>query len=108
MNFKTHNDKAINAVGTSYQGRVIINYFALKRLFGKPHDGDQYKADAEWEIEFEDGVVATIYNYKNGISYLGRTHGIPKSRIVEWHVGGHTREAFERVNAIIAANMGGL
>ena len=65
MGFVTHNDEdfdeqAIN--GSHRQGYVQADYERLLGLFGKPHDGDGYKVDWEWNIEFEDGEIATIYN----------------------------------------------
>lgn len=104
MQFYTHNDKPINANGTCLVGYINVSYFDLKNVFGDPFGGDQYKTDVEWEIEFEDGTVATIYNYKDGISYLGKIHGVPKSKIKEWHVGGHNSKALEHVCAVLIAN----
>ena len=87
MNFKTHNEKHISAVGTCLQGYVDADYNDLVRLFGQPTTGDKYKTDAEWLIEFDTGFVATIYNYKDGRNYLG-ADGIPTEQIRDWHVGG--------------------
>jgi hypothetical protein len=101
MKFKTHNDKKISTCGTCLQEEIYVHYFQLKKVFGKPSIGDQYKTDAEWDIEFEDGTVATIYNYKDGINYLGKRHGTPKSRITNWHIGGHTKKACEKVRAAL-------
>lgn len=101
MNFKTHNEKkSIKANGTSLQGYITAGYFDLKRLFGKPTDGDKYKTDAEWEIEFSDGTVATIYNYKDGKNYCG-SEGTPKTKITEWNIGGRTKKAVELVMEVI-------
>lgn len=89
MKYITHNDQDINVNMTHYQGEVRASYDLLATLFGQPHCGDGYKVDAQWKIEWEDGVVATIYNYKNGVNYLGWREGIPTELITEWNIGGH-------------------
>ena len=77
--------------GTSLQGEIDISYKELVSIFGEPHSkGDGYKVDAQWLLQFntpEGPVVATIYNYKTGKSYLGRS-GMATSRIRDWHIGG--------------------
>ena len=92
MNFETHNDKEINCIGTNLQGELTLKYSDIKKVLGEPHGSDSYKSDAEWEIEFEDGVVATIYNYKDGKNYNGKS-GIPKTKITNWHIGGQNMQA---------------
>ncbi len=101
MNFKTHNDKRINCGGTSLVGKINVSYGKLKKTFGKPTESDGYKSDAEWEVEFENGVVATIYNWKNGKNYLGSS-GTPKTKITQWHIGGHTEEAVKLVKQVLS------
>ena len=49
---------------------------------------DEYKTDVNWGLEFEDGTIATIYNWKNGKNYCGE-RGLPVEDITEWHIGGH-------------------
>lgn len=89
------------AVGTYLQGCIEINYFTLKRILGRPRTGgDSYKIDAEWVIQFKDGTIATIYNYKDGKNYLGK-EGIPTSKINEWHVGGHNERALFLVKQLL-------
>lgn len=85
-NFKTHNDN-IDWQGGSLQGAIDEDYRKLKKVFGKPHTSDEYKVDAEWDVLFEDGTYATIYNYKTGKNYNGK-HGLPKTKIRDWHIGG--------------------
>jgi len=102
MFFQTHNDKRIrqaqpiNCIGTHFQGHLTLNYNDIKKVFGKPLGGDGYKVDAKWEIEFADGVVATIYNYKDGKNYNGAS-GLPKTKITDWHIGGHDERAVRNV-----------
>lgn len=86
MKFKTHNE-GIPHEGGCLQGHIKVNYKTIKSTFGKPHNSDGYKTDAEWSIKFEDGTYVTIYNYKDGKNYCGK-EGIPKTKITDWHIGG--------------------
>lgn len=92
MTFKTHNDIDININGTCLQGEVDASYAELCALFGSHHDGDGYKVDAEWYVKFDDGTIATIYNWKNGKNYEGE-NGLPLEQIDSWHVGGDSAQA---------------
>ena len=104
MNFTTHantsNAKAIN--GTHLQGHIHCDYDKLTEVFGYPlSEGfDDYKSDAEWHIFFNDGTVATIYNYKNGRNYLGDAGKHPEE-ITYWNIGGHDQKAVEKVMQVL-------
>lgn len=92
MNYITHNeDDSIRSDMSCLRGHITTSYANLVEVFGEPlKDGfDNYKSDAEWIVQFEDGLVATIYNYKNGINYCGTEHGTPTMSIRDWNVGGH-------------------
>lgn len=96
MTFKTHNETDININGTCLQGEVQATYAELCDLFGSHHDGDGYKVDAEWYVQFSDGTVATIYNWKNGKNYEGE-NGLPLEQIDSWHIGGDSAKAETQV-----------
>ena len=100
MKFVTHNQSNINISGTHLQGYINVEYSTLKKLFGKPTAGDSYKTDAEWEIQFEDGSVATIYNWKNGKNYCGK-EGIPKTKITKWNIGGNDVSVVQKLESIL-------
>ena len=88
----------INTNGTSYCGCFKMPYAKLVELIGEPNDEiDGYKTDVGWAFE-RDGVVATIYNWKNGPNYIGR--GTIKD-IDEWNVGGHSSDAMDVVSALL-------
>ena len=79
---RTHNDyDGIGADGTSLMGYVDASYGKLRSVFGPPLSGSSGdgKVKAEWLIEFDDGTVGTIYDYKSSVT--------PKHN-TEWHVGG--------------------
>lgn len=99
-NFLTHNEKEINVSGTSLVGYVNTTYSKLFEKFGEPFD-DGYKTDAEWEIEFSDGKVATIYNWKNGKNYNG-SEGLDLDDITVWHIGGFDKSVVERIQKIFS------
>jgi len=101
MKFKTHNENFIDINGTSLVGEIKANYGDLKAIFGAPTDGDGYKVDAEWEVEFENGTVATIYNWKNGKNYNGAS-GTAKTKITDWHIGGNDQEAVSLVKQALS------
>lgn len=89
--------------GTSLVGAIDVSYARIVDRLGEPTEGDAYKVDAEWAIEFEDGTVATIYNYKDGVNYLG-DEGTPTAQLRDWHIGGksgiHTDPAVKLVHEL--------
>lgn len=88
LDFKTHDEESRTIInGTCLQGYIHAHYRDLIKKFGEPGTGDGYKLDAEWIIEFEDGTVASVYNWKNGLNYCGN-NGIPVEHIYVWHIGG--------------------
>ena len=100
MKFITHNDDPnIDINGTHRQGYVDADYVVLRGLLGKPHDGDGYKVDWEWNIEFEDGTVATIYNWKSGPNF--GCYDVGPGQIKTWNVGGHNNQAYENVRTLL-------
>ena len=72
----------------------------LVKAFGEPFTAIMDKVDAEWTIKFEDGTLATIYNWKNGKNYLGEK-GLELSDIGIWNIGGFEKKAVEAVAAAI-------
>jgi len=87
--------------GTSLQGYIKCDYATLVQVFGKEtSDGDGYKVDAEWGLEFSDGVVATIYNWKNGKNYCD-DDGLEVSEMTEWNVGGYSKQAVANVTKLL-------
>lgn len=75
-----------------FQGRVNVSSADLVSAFGQPDPSlsDEYKTDYAWVIEFNDGIIATIYNYKNGKNYLG-DEGESFNEMSEWQVQGNWR-----------------
>jgi len=100
MQYTTHNDGHVDTDGTSLQGEVTATFKELTDLFGAYTEADGHKVDAHWQIKFDDGLVATVYNYKDGINYCGES-GTPVEQITEWHVGGDKNAAVQRVQILL-------
>jgi len=102
---RTHNDgfdiwadaSKKGLMGTSLMGYIDISYAELVKTFGNPNAGCD-KSDAEWAIT--DGTrVATIYNYKDGKNYMGKS-GTATSKIRDWHIGGHDQSGAEMLKEL--------
>lgn len=78
--------------GTSFKGYVTASYSELVEKFGNPdfgpNDRGGDKVTCEWALEFEDGTIATIYDWKEYDTPMGEHN---------WHVGGRDYQAVERV-----------
>lgn len=78
---------------TSLQGEINTNYARLVELFGRPISGSgDGKVNSEWIIKFSDGLVATIYDYKEPIT---------PTDAYDWHIGGKNRAVVQRVTALV-------
>ena len=86
----------VNTNLTCLQGEIHIGFYDLVDIFGDPEDvSSTGKSDVQWSIEI-DGVVATIYNWKNGPAYTG-DDSIEVERIHDWNIGGHTQSTVSLV-----------
>jgi hypothetical protein len=85
--------------GTSLQGYITTTRSALVYCFGEPNytsNEESEKVTCEWEIEFEDGTVATVYDWKR------YEEGTPLAEeIYEWHIGGANARACELVSEVL-------
>ena len=68
MKFTTHNGyDTICILRTRPVGTLVdVSYDALYLAFGLHITIKSGKSDWEWQVEFEDGTVASIYNWKDG------------------------------------------
>ena len=84
--------KDVNPNGACLQGYVVTNYDRLVEVFGKPTEGPNANIDdkvtCEWCIQFEDGILATIYDWREFRTPMGEHR---------WHIGGLSLEAVYRV-----------
>ena len=72
-----------DANGTSLQGYVQAYYHQLVAVFGEPEGGGD-KTTVEWCLQFADGTVATIYDWKESETPMG---------LYRWHIGGRNDRA---------------
>jgi len=86
-NFKTE----INASGTTLQGYIDITYDDLVKVLGKEEGGGD-KTLAEWSIEFDNGIIATIYDWKNT--------GWKKEDVTNWHIGGYDGKCIDMIQQL--------
>lgn len=84
-------DRSVDLNGSHLQGYVETTFAKLEKVFG-PSQGEGDKTTQNWVLEFEDGTIATIYDWK--------TYSTPKGRF-EWHVGGFDKKAVELVEQAI-------
>lgn len=99
--YKTHTSGSINTDGTYALGAIDISYQRLVDVLGNPQGGDGEKVDAEWLLQFDNGSVATIYNYKNGRNYCG-SKGLATENITDWRIGGKDPKVVKLVHDLFA------
>ncbi|MBN86058.1 MAG: hypothetical protein CL885_00890 [Dehalococcoidia bacterium] len=94
MNYKVSKEWIANK--TRYRGTIKASYFELVRLFGEPQKGDGFKTQAEWHIEFEDGVITTIYDWKfyRPVEYNN-----------SWNVGGTEPSSLTKLESLMESSV---
>jgi hypothetical protein len=83
-----------DANGTSLQGYMRAYYHQLGEVFGEPEGGGD-KTTVEWVLKFEDGTVATIYDWKECSTPMYE-YG--------WHIGGKSKRAVALVQQAFRLN----
>jgi hypothetical protein len=78
--------------GTTLCGYVETTYDNIVKHLGEPVRTNGSKTNAEWFIEFEDGPVASIYDWKTNVCPKG---------VYRWHIGGHKMLVVERIATIL-------
>lgn len=98
MQFKVDSENEIG--GTSLQGYVTTTLAQLIEIFGEPEryaEGD--KITVHWAIAFEDGTIATIYDWKR------YEMGTPElTEVMEYNIGGESMDAPYLVKKAIFKN----
>lgn len=97
--------------GTSLKGYVTARFSHIVAAFGAPIDeADGYKVSTEWNIKFSDGLVATIYDYKDTNLYDSSLPIVEDFRDLadkgegyEWHIGGRDSVVVDRIKAILVS-----
>ena len=98
-----HQNENVEPHGTHFQAKFNASYHQLVDTFGLPenlnekHGGlTDNKIEVEWSFNYGDGVIATIYNWKNGKNY-DPEKGIAVEDMTEWHIGGYDFRAVQCV-----------
>jgi len=86
IQFETAPHGSLN--GTCLQGYVETTYDELVNVFGNPTELQGDKVTVEWIIQFSDGTVASIYDWK-----LQKT----PMQVYKWHIGGRSQRAVDLV-----------
>ena len=83
--------------GTYLVGYVTTTYGKLVATFGEPSlfGGIEDKVQTEWVLEFADGTVATIYDWK---TYRESPTTLP----YKWHIGGRSDKAVTLVTTALS------
>ena len=87
--------KSVNEVSpdmTSLKGSITTTYAKLVKRYGEPCESDGYKSDAEWIIEWEDGVMLS---YNEAARLLDG--GEEVEDITDWNIGGHKEIVVKRI-----------
>jgi hypothetical protein len=86
------NQPTIDTNGTSLRGYITTNYDFLVRKLGEPNMDFDNKVTCSWNIEFPDNSVATIYDWKMGVTPL---------ESYDWHIGGFNPLCVEKVEDLL-------
>ena len=94
----------VEVVGTSGQGSVTATREQVMKTFGAPAycEWDSFdKITIEWEVLFNDGTIATIYDWKR--NYDGDLEDpIGLFEEFTWNIGGNNENAVKMVEEAIA------
>ena len=88
MTITFENSSNVSINGTCLQGYIETTYDELVNVFGQPTELEGDKVTVEWILQFSDGTVATIYDWK-----LSKT----PTGYYPWHIGGKSQRAVELV-----------
>lgn len=81
---------------TGLRGYVKTDYATLVKIFGEPEGpSSDGKVNNYWIIKFSDGIIGTIYDYKENLKNKGET---------EWHIGGTIYEPVDRITELVEAS----
>lgn len=97
MDFTTATEKEIN--GTSHQDTIIATEAELTAVFGEPNRERTNRTTTDWRLRFEDGTIATIYDY---------FHANSRGDCQEWSIGGSGRASAERVRDTLREAVDGI
>ena len=78
---------------TCGRGSVIATYDRLVELFGQPYVTNCGKTQVEWDIEWSDGTISTIYDWK--------CNDYEPEEVTEWNIGGDSYLSADHVKNLL-------
>jgi hypothetical protein len=78
---------------TCGRGSVLTTYDRLVELFGQPYATNCGKTQVEWDIEWSDGTISTIYDWK--------CYDYEPEEITEWNIGGNSYLSADHVKNLL-------
>jgi len=91
MTITFENNPKVSINGTCLQGYIETTYDELVNVFGKPTKLRGDKITVEWILQFSDGTVASIYDWKESETPMGT---------YRWHIGGKSQRAVDLVHQV--------
>jgi hypothetical protein len=91
MTITFENSPKVSINGTCLQGYIETTYDELVNVFGKPTKLEGDKVTVEWTLQFLDGTVASIYDWKLSETPMG---------VYNWHIGGKSQHAVNLVHQV--------
>jgi hypothetical protein len=91
MTITFENNPKVSIDGTCLQGYIETTYDELVKVFGKPTKLRGDKITVEWTLQFLDGTVASIYDWKLSETPMG---------VYNWHIGGKSQHAVNLVHQV--------
>ena len=62
----------IDGGDTGKSGNLVFPYVKIVYALGEPNvQDDEFKVDASWGVQHDDGRKLFVWNYKNGPNYTG-------------------------------------
>jgi hypothetical protein len=89
----------VNDIGL--EGYITTTRRAIAAKFGEPDETGTMdnKVTTEWSVKFEDGTIATVYDWKR---YEDDLEAPELDEVYRWHIGGQSKAAVYAVSEALA------
>lgn len=93
-------DEAYAIENLGLEGYITTTRRELAAKFGEPDMTGTIdnKVTTEWVLKFEDGTIATIYDWKRYDDDLGAPE---LDEVYQWHIGGQSKAAVYAVSGAL-------
>ena len=91
---------------TSHQGEIAATRRNLEEIFGpptfdEPSGTSLVSSTVEWDLQFSDGTVATIYDTDIIDDVTAGIITPGADELYEWHIGGRGPDAVARILSVL-------